>query len=184
MLFLQNIDVALFWFFYNLSHHSAVLDAIGVFFAEYVTYVTAAILAIVFFWPNREQMRNRMTVIVSVAAALIARYVVKAGIVLAFPRPRPFVILSTVQPLISVSSWENLQSFPSGHTIFFFALATVLYCFNKKIGWWAFGAAALIGVARIYVGVHWPSDIIIGAILGILTGWIIHRWYKSSRFYV
>lgn len=182
--FLQNLDATAFWALYGLSHHSALLDALGIFFAEYAAYVWAIILAVVFFWPSKEHIKNKMLVIVSVAAAVIARFGVKALMVYAYPRPRPFVSITTIQPLISTPLVENFQSFPSGHAIFFFALAAVIYCFNKKVGWWAFGAAALISIARIYVGVHWPSDIVGGAVLGVLTGWVVYHFYKTSRFYV
>jgi len=181
---LQNIDATWFWAIYDLSRQSAFLDAIGVFFAEYATYVLIAILALAFVWPSENKEKNRVAVIVSVIAAFIARYVVKVAIVFAYPRPRPFVDFASVHPLVNTFVWENLQSFPSGHAMFFFALAAVIYYFNKKAGMWALIAAALISVARIYVGVHWPSDILGGAVLGILTGWLVYRLYRSSRFYV
>ncbi len=187
MLFLQNLDATVFWSLYNLSHHSALLDAVGIFFAEYLAYVVATVLFIFFAWSSRRRetrIKNHAMVIVSVTAAVIARFVVKALIVYAYPRPRPFLTIAGVQSLISTPLVENFQSFPSGHAIFFFALATVLYCFNKKIGWWAFSTAVLISIARIYVGVHWPSDILAGAVLGILTGWAVYHFYKTSRFYV
>ena len=176
---LQNIDTTWFWSLYGLSHQSAFLDAIGVFFAEYAAYVWAILLAIALVWPSEHKERNRVAVIISVITAFIARYVVKAAIVFAYPRPRPFVNLSAVHPLITTLPWENLQSFPSGHAIFFFALAGVLYCFNKKIGLWALLAATLIGIARIYVGVHWPSDILGGAVLGLFTSWLMCRLYRT-----
>jgi len=182
--FLQYLDASAFWSLYGLSHHSAFLDTVGVFFAEYAAYVFATVLLIVFFYPSKERAKNKMVVLVSVAAAVIARFGVKAAIVYAYPRPRPFISFTNLQPLISTPLVENFQSFPSGHTIFFFALATVLYCFNKKIGTWALAIAALISIARIYVGVHWPSDILGGVVLGVLTGWAVYRWYRTSRFYV
>ena len=175
----QNADAALFSFFYNLSHQSIFLDAIGIFFAEYATYLVVVILAVALIWPNKNRDKRRVGVLISVAAAFIARYLVKGAIVFALPRPRPFVDLVTVHPLISSLSWENMQSFPSGHTIFLFALATTLYGFNKKIGTGAFVISAIIGISRIYVGVHWPSDILGGAILGILTGFFVFHFYKK-----
>jgi len=177
--FLQNIDTIWFWSIYSLSHQSVLLDAAGVFFAEYAAYVAAAILAAALIWPKENREKRRAAVIVSVVAAFVARYVVKYAIVFAYPRPRPFVDLSSVHPLITILPWENLQSFPSGHAIFFFALAAALYCFNKKIGLWAFFAATLVGTARVYAGVHWPSDVLVGAILGVLTGWLVFSIYKK-----
>jgi len=177
--FLQNIDTAWFWSLYGLSHQSVWLDVVGVFFAEYTAYLTTVILVVALMWPNKNRDKRRIAVVISVAAAFIARYVVKGVIVFAYQRPRPFVDLATVHPLINSFSWENLQAFPSGHTIFFFALAAALYGFNKKVGIGAFIVAAVVGVSRVYVGVHWPSDILGGAILGILTGWTAFYVYKK-----
>jgi len=178
------MDTTLFWSLYGLSHQSVFFDAAGVFFAEYAAYVWAVILAVAFIWPSENRAGNRAMVIASVAAGLIARFAVKAALVFAYPRPRPFVILPSVHPLIATLSWENLQSFPSGHAIFFFALAAALFCFNKKIGLWALIAAAFISVARVYVGVHWPSDILGGAVLGVLTGWLAYRFYRNYSEYI
>lgn len=62
---------------------------------------------------------------------------------------------------------EWYTSFPSGHAIFLFSLATSVWFENKKAGAILFGIAALVGVGRVAAGVHWPTDIIGGAALGI-----------------
>lgn len=179
-----NFDTVGFLSIYSLSHHSAFLDLLGKFFAEYSVYVCIIVLVVAVLYPSANRARNRVTVMVSVVAALIARLGVKTAIALAFPRPRPFVSLPDIYPLITSLPSENLQSFPSGHMIFFFALATVLFYFNKKVGIFAFVAAVLVGIARIYVGVHWPTDILGGAALGMLTGWATYRYYIRHAAYL
>lgn len=65
-------------------------------------------------------------------------------------------------------------SFPSGHTAASFASAVAIFATLKgKYKWWGVGAlalATLIGISRLYVCVHWPSDVIIGAVIGIICG--------------
>ncbi|MBI5405838.1 phosphatase PAP2 family protein [Candidatus Kaiserbacteria bacterium] len=180
----MHFDTTVFLFLYGLSHHAAVADALGVFFAEYSAYVVAAVLGIAVLWQSEHRARVRVAVIVAAAAALIARLLVKTAIVFAYPRPRPFLVLPDIRPLIATAPWESLQSFPSGHAIFFFALAAALFCFNRKIGLWAFVAAAAISVARVYAGVHWPSDILGGAALGAFVGWLTYRFYRSHEAYI
>ncbi len=80
-------------------------------------------------------------------------------------------------PLISQSSKE--ASFPSGHATFYFALATIVYFYNKKVGIWFFIVSFFIAVARVFVGVHWPSDILAGALLGILMGYILNWLFRN-----
>ena len=58
------------------------------------------------------------------------------------------------------------NSFPSGHTVNNFASATVLAVFYRRRGWLAFFPAALVGYSRIYVGSHWPADILVSSFLG------------------
>ncbi len=180
----MNFDLSWFALINGLAGHSTIADRLGVFFASDAQYVWAAALFVLLFWPKKECEDNRIVILVSVAAAAIARLVVKGLLVFAYPRPRPFVELPNIHPLIASPLAENFQSFPSGHTIFFFALATVIYLFHKKWGAIAFIAAACIGIARIYVGVHWPTDIIGGAVLGILTGWATYRYYTHHKVHI
>jgi undecaprenyl-diphosphatase len=90
--------------------------------------------------------------------------------------PRPFSVLGFV-PLISEVGW----SFPSGHMAWFFALSLVVWYLNRTWGWWFFALSVLMGVARIYVGVHWPLDIVAGAVVGLASAWFVRWLLKESR---
>lgn len=61
-------------------------------------------------------------------------------------------------------------SFPSSHAANGFAVAAVLFEVRRRLGWIALGLAALIAYSRVYVGVHYPSDLLAGAILGFAVG--------------
>ncbi len=66
--------------------------------------------------------------------------------------------------------YKSSFSFPSNHAANMFGVATVFYYFYKGKAIYFFGFAALIGFSRIYVGVHYPADVLAGAILGIFIG--------------
>lgn len=84
-------------------------------------------------------------------------------------RPRPCDINPTVQLLIPRP--EGF-SFPSGHTGASFAAASALFFDENKLGVPALAVAALIGFSRLYLYVHYPTDVFAGALLGILLGWL------------
>ena len=102
-------------------------------------------------------------------------------------RIRPCDILTEVELLIPRP--EDF-SFPSGHTCAAFAFAVAL-CMTQPQRWAkgaALALAALMGFSRLYVGVHFPSDVLAGAVIGslcgLLAGWMVPRflaWVRSRR---
>ena len=85
-------------------------------------------------------------------------------------RDRPCWINKSIQLLIFV---PQDYSFPSGHTMSSFIAATIIMNFNKKLGAAAFVLAAMIAFSRLYLYVHFPTDVMAGALIGIAIGCII-----------
>ena len=95
-------------------------------------------------------------------------------------RLRPFLENPGVTLLIAQ---PDSFSFPSGHTAAAFAGAWTLFKFNKKAGIPALLLALLIAFSRLYLYVHYPTDVIAGLILGILIAQIVWVIYKRRMFY-
>lgn len=99
-------------------------------------------------------------------------------------RLRPFEVDSGLTLLISP---PGDASFPSGHTLASFEAATVLMIREKKtMGIPALILASLIGCSRLYLQVHFPTDVLFGALLGIVNGWIAVKcidalWERRNR---
>lgn len=80
-------------------------------------------------------------------------------------RIRPYDLNQTISIIVQA---EKDFSFPSGHTFFAFGTATIIFMYNKALGIAAYLFAALIAFSRLYLYVHFPTDIICGMIFGIL----------------
>jgi undecaprenyl-diphosphatase len=172
----MNLDL----YFFNLINAFAGkwgwLDFLSIFFAKYFEYFLLVFLIILV-------SLNFKKYWVMTAEAIASGVIVRFGIVeivrwLWF-RPRPFVVENLI-PLINKSASE--ASFPSGHASFYFAISTVIYLYNKKIGIVFYVATVLIAFFRVFVGVHWPSDIFAGALIGMLTAWIINKLFKKYLY--
>lgn len=102
-------------------------------------------------------------------------------------RPRPFTELSSLENFITGLGLEvtNTSSFPSTHTFISFCSATILTCFYKKKGAWSFIPATLISLSRIFLCVHYPTDVLAGMIIGGLTGiavYFVTKWLLNKFF--
>lgn len=105
--------------------------------------------------------------------ALIANVTLKPLVA----RARPCWINDTVRLLV-----ENPgdYSFPSGHSQVSFVSATVIYNHNKKWGIAAYVLAILIAFSRLYLYVHFPTDVLAGALIGIAAGAAVSRIIKEK----
>jgi len=169
----MSLDLTIFNFINRFAGRWAWLDYAGMFCAEYLGYVLLFLLILFLVINFKKYWRM---VFESIIAALFTRFVLTATIWWLFFRPRPFVSLNFI-PLIDQSPKEG--SFPSGHASFFFALSTIVYFYNRKLGIIFFVSSFFIAISRVFVGVHWPSDILAGAILGILMGWLLNELFKK-----
>src|SRR3989344_7919066 len=162
----MDYDFVIFETINGLANHLRALDALGIFFADYLPFVLGFWLISFLWYPKGDRIKNRPMVMVALFSGLVARFAIKPWVVFFYNRPRPYVTLPFVHKLIPTFFFSDVQSFPSGHALFFFAVSVAIYGFNKKLGIVFFLASGVMAMARIFVGVHWPSDILTGAFLG------------------
>ena len=101
-----------------------------------------------------------------VAATSITTSLLNTLFKYAVQRDRPPTVILDPKPLMEV---PTTSSFPSGHTSTSFACAYVISRLAPRLTIPVFALAALIGFSRVYVGVHYPLDVVAGAIFGLIV---------------
>jgi undecaprenyl-diphosphatase len=108
---------------------------------------------------------RRWSLLVLVTAAVLAADGLATLVKALVPRHRPFEH--------QIGPSERTHSFPSGHASTAFAGATVLASFAPRGRAAFYALAVLIALSRLYNGVHYPTDVIVGAVLGTLTALLL-----------
>ena len=154
---LGDIDASI----HSLTGHVGALDQLMRFLAGYLVY--AAVLVLALLWFHRAGLRAGLAV---AGGALVA---LGLGQVLAvlIPESRPFVI-DHFTPLIEHSADA---SFPSDHLLVLGALTGGCAVASRPLAWAGVTLALLVGVARVFVGVHHPVDVVAGFVIGVACGW-------------
>lgn len=95
-------------------------------------------------------------------------------------RPRPFLAIEGLTALVEAG---DRHSFPSGHTTAAFAFTSVMIFSGKGRGWklLSLSIAVLMAFSRLYVGVHYPTDVLGGMAVGILAGRLAWQVWKRDK---
>lgn len=173
--------------FIQQHFHNPVTDA----FFPFVTYLGElgacwAFLSLVLLFMKKYRRAGILMLAAMLLGTLLGEGLLKHLIC----RPRPFQYISSdfLPLLISPPSG---YSFPSGHTCASFAAASALFSQHRREGIFAFLLASLIGFSRMFLLVHFPSDVLAGALLGAFLGfgtaflyqkWILPKFPRLESF--
>lgn len=152
-------------FINGLSRHAPWLDAFMIAVTTYGVAIVLATVAVRWWWiGSGSKMRERYLALLCGASAALG-LAVNQGILLMVHRVRPYDVGLT--HLIVPPSVD--PSFPSDHATFTFALAVALLGAGARRGWLFLIAAILISFSRLYVGTHYLSDVLGGALTGAVA---------------
>ncbi len=108
--------------------------------------------------------------------AMILEFIIVYCLKFAVDRPRPFVTYE-IDALINAF---NSTSFPSGHTAQLFCAATVIGIFRRKYAAPMFILAIMVAVSRMYLYAHYPTDVLAGAVIGIVVAFVTIEYIMRS----
>lgn len=156
--------------FYKINHlpHNGFLNGLATL-VSYSTYWGAAFMVLCLFNYAMPSMERKLLAKAGALAMLVAGLFNDGVFHFFIHRARPFVVLSEV---VTVGYTPSSYSFPSGHTALAFAMAAA-YCMvfpHRLESYIVVCAALLVGFSRIYMGVHYPSDVLAGMVLGSFCG--------------
>lgn len=160
----QDLDALVFLYFNLHGHRPQWLDRFMLGLTQLGSGLTGFILAAIFFFLQNHRLAYE--IILGTLTLWLLVELVKAII----RRARPFVLLAQAR----IVGWRARgRSFPSGHTSQSFFLVTFLVqYFHLSLGGaaWLYLLALVVGITRMYVGAHYPRDVMAGAILGTVWG--------------
>ncbi len=165
------MDHSIFLAINGLAGLSPILDSFGTFLAKNFIYFFVGLTAGIWF---RREWGLQRRVYLAFVSAFISRVVIVELIKRTVARPRPFEILDVHQLLVDEGTGK---SFPSGHTVIFFSIAFAFW--GTRWFWPLLVLATLGSLSRIFVGVHYPADVLVGAIIGAAVSLILLRLFKS-----
>ncbi|WP_203364502.1 phosphatase PAP2 family protein [Bacillus sp. REN10] len=160
------MDKRLFWGIQQLSGRCFLIDQWMILISKKARYLFLFILLLkwVLDGPKR---RTANTAILSATAGLLVNFLLKR---LCF-KPRPFM-----KHKVGILMPTKIDSsFPSKHTLLAFAVSSAIFLRDRMWGRILSYLSGLVGLSRVWVGHHYPSDIVFSALIGTITGIVIHK---------
>lgn len=170
---MEELNQTLFLMINASSHPAPTILALATFLAEWLIDGIPLLLAAIWLWGTPRERTAAITATASIACALACNQLISAM----WPHPRPFMIGLGHSFLVHTPE----AAFPSDHATVFFTLGvSLIYAALRKVGTAVLVLGGMVGWARVYLGVHFPFDIV-GALwvalgCGWLVGHLLARW--------
>tara|TARA_S200000501_G_scaffold8750_1_gene7879 strand:- start:99673 stop:100245 length:573 start_codon:yes stop_codon:yes gene_type:complete len=163
------------------KNHNSIFDSFFPFITNKNNWITPIILLILFA-AFKDNNRGKIVIVLLIITIGLTDSICAQILKPVFERIRPSHI--DLEGLNLLVSKGGKWSMPSNHAANAFAIATILCYFYNKISTIMYSLSATISFSRVYIGVHYPGDVIVGSIIGYAIGWfILSLWaeYKIKQ---
>jgi undecaprenyl-diphosphatase len=165
---MEELNRSLFLAINASAEASLPMRELAIFFAQWMVFCVPLLLAVLWIFGEQRQRRVVLLAGLSIALALACNLVIRE----LWFHPRPFM-LGLGQNFLAHAPGA---SFPSDHASGLFAIAFALILASlRKTGLVMLGLALLVSWARVYLGVHFPLDILGGCLVGLLSAWLVRQ---------
>ena len=173
----------------NFSRHTSWLHTPMADYAKYGLGVFAILMLIAWWYARRQPDRVMASALLAPVLAVLA-FVINQPVAGAVGEQRPYNKIPNVLVLL-VRGYD--WSFPSDHAILAGAVTLTLFYVSNRLGFISLAFALIMAFARVYVGVHYPQDVVVGLIEGAAiaallrfvlispVAWFV-RWVRASKF--
>lgn len=148
-------------------------DIIIEFLATFLIWILYVGLVALWFWDGKIRKEAVIHALMAGGISSLIAFFIKYLI----PTVRPFVANGRE---VDVLVRPTDSAFPSGHTVLAFSLAVTIFMHDRKVGLWYLIGAILVGTGRVLANVHYPLDIVGGALIGTLVAVIIEKVHFSQ----
>jgi len=167
---MNSFDLPIFNFLHASADRWFLLDWLATLFAVYAGYVMVA-LFLVTIMKERDRKKRAYAFAWWALAVIVSRGIITQAIHFFYARPRPDMELG----IDSVFDYVGAPSFPSGHLALYATLVAPMWYLNRKWGTIYAVVVGLMGIARVYGAVHWPSDVLAGIALALAVTYGVRR---------